>query len=50
MWRWSGPCLAAITIGSNGGRCALVDALEGMTVTRESRCAAVDVVKDIADD
>lgn len=52
VWRWSGPCnLAVITIGSNGGRCALVDALEGMAVTREPRCAAAgDVAKDIADD
>jgi hypothetical protein len=52
VWRWSGPCdLAAITIGSNGvGRCALVAALGAMAVTREPRCAAGDVAKDIADD
>lgn len=51
MWRWSDPCdLAAITIGSNGGRCAFVDALGDMRVTREPRCAAVDVAKDIANE
>lgn len=48
VWRWCD--LAAINIGSNGGRCALVDALRGMAVTREPRCAAGDVAKDIADE
>ena len=42
--------MAAITIGSKGGRCALADALGGMRVKREPRCVAVDVVKDIADE
>jgi hypothetical protein len=44
VWRCD---MAATTIGSKGGRWALVD---GMRVTRESRCVAVDVVKDIADE
>src|ERR1700761_5298544 len=44
VWRCD---TTATTIGSKGGRWALVD---GMRVTRECRCVAVDVVKDIADE
>lgn len=39
-----------MTIGSRGGRCALAGAFGDMTVTREPRCVAVDVVKDIVDE